>query len=82
MMIRVTEAASGDGVVSALLNSEQAAERLGLKATTLDQYRWKGIGPRYYKLGKFVRYDADELDAWVRRRLISSTSEVPSNGTA
>ena len=49
-----------------LLNEKQVAKRLVVSIKTLQQWRWQGKGPPYRKLGGFsVRYDPDELWAWV-----------------
>jgi predicted DNA-binding transcriptional regulator AlpA len=52
------------------LNVMKAAEHTGLSKSTLDKLRCFGGGPAYFKLGRVVRYSAEDLDAWltVRRR--------------
>jgi Helix-turn-helix domain len=47
-----------------LLTTRQAAELLALHPHTLEQYRWKGVGPKFLKLGHQVRYR--ESDLWAR----------------
>ena len=42
----------------------EAAEFLRLSPQTLNNMRSKGIGPSYYKHGRRVLYDVDELRAW------------------
>lgn len=58
-----------------LLTPEQAAEVLGFSAGTLGNMRTRGDGPPYFKLGKFVRYDSNDLAAWMRSRRYTSTSQ-------
>jgi hypothetical protein len=41
-----------------------AAERLGLERHSLACYRSLGIGPAWYKLGRWVRYLPEDLDIW------------------
>lgn len=57
-----------------LLNERQASERLGLSYRTLQQWRVRGTGPAFLKLGHAVRYDADILDDWLSNQVHSSTS--------
>jgi excisionase family DNA binding protein len=49
-----------------LLNTQEVAARLGVQPRTLDQWSHRGEGPPFRKVGRFRRYDADELAAWVR----------------
>lgn len=47
------------------LTPERAAEVLGVPAATLAQWRYRGQGPRYSKVGAVVRYARADLDAWL-----------------
>jgi hypothetical protein len=51
---------------SPFLNTAQAAFYIGLNARTLEQMRWKGLGPRFRRHGRFIRYHIDDLDIWSR----------------
>jgi excisionase family DNA binding protein len=57
------------------LTTQEAADLLGLKRTTLEAWRVRGCGPRFVKLGRAVRYRAADLDAWIESRTRTSTSE-------
>lgn len=55
-----------------LLTEKQAADYVGYKPATFRQSRWTGqLGghpaPNALKIGRAVRYDLAELDAWVDR---------------
>lgn len=41
-----------------------AAAYLSLATSTLDNWRSQGIGPRYHRIGRAIRYDVADLDAW------------------
>ena len=59
------------------LNSEEAADYLGLQRTTLEAWRCRGGGPRFVKLGRAVRYRQADLDDWIESRVRDNTvSEV------
>ena len=58
-----------------LLNSDEAAEYLGLKRTTLEAWRCRGGGPLYLKLGRIVKYRLADLDAFIDSRVHSSTHD-------
>jgi hypothetical protein len=47
-----------------------------LSRQALAIHRLKGTGPRYYKLGRLVRYRREDLDAWIAGRMRSNTSQT------
>lgn len=49
---------------SPFLDTKQAGHYLGLSPKTLANMRWHGIGPRFRKHGRFIRYHIDDLDLW------------------
>jgi len=62
-----------------VLRTPQAAEYVGLSASTLEKFRLTGNGPVYQKAGpKIVIYRVEDLDAWLNSQRRRSTSEVES----
>lgn len=60
-----------------LADTQQAAEHLGgLKPNTLEGWRVQGIGPRYVKIGRLVRYRLADLDAYLEAQTRTSTSQA------
>ena len=51
-----------------LLTPDDVAELLGVPRATLRQWRYKGIGPRGVRVGKYVRYRPEDIDAWVEHQ--------------
>ena len=48
------------------LNSEQAAEYLGISAATIKNWRKRGDGPPFIKVNaRVIRYLSCDLDAWM-----------------
>ena len=47
------------------LTIEEASEYTGLPVATLRWKRAKGEGPIGYLLGRRLRYDREDLDAWI-----------------
>lgn len=48
------------------LSTESAAAYLNMPHRTLEDYRLRGIGPAYSKVGqRYVRYRRRDLDAWL-----------------
>lgn len=59
-----------------LLDTGEAAELLGLSARTLQDWRLRGVGPRYIRLSsKAVRYRPRELARWIIAKEVQSTSD-------
>lgn len=58
-----------------LLTAPQAAERLGVTAELLERWRGTGAGPAFIKLsGKYVRYQQEDLEAFVEANRRHSTA--------
>jgi len=55
------------------LDSDQAAQYIGLKRTTLEAWRCRGGGPKFAKLGRAVRYRKADLDDWIESRIRENT---------
>ena len=47
------------------MNTNELAEYLGIAVSTIVDYRLKGIGPVYVKIGHLVRYRKADVDNWV-----------------
>jgi excisionase family DNA binding protein len=58
-----------------LLNTAEAAEQLRVKKQTLENWRLRGEGPAFIKVGRRVFYRLSALDAWLTGRIRTSTSE-------
>ena len=61
-----------------LMTTVEAAVFVRLSRRTLEDYRTKGTGPTYRRLGKKIYYRSGDLDAWIDARAFNSTSEYPA----
>ena len=52
-----------------LLTPPQVAQRLGVRLVTLADWRFRGRGPRWVRVGRLVRYPSALLEAWLAERL-------------
>ena len=54
------------------LSTKEAAAKLNLKPDTLNQWRYHGCGPVFYRMGDGpsarCRYRSDDLDRWIAGR--------------
>lgn len=53
-----------------MVKEKDAAERLGVATGTLRNWRWAKIGPRYFKVGKSVRYCVADLESYINRSAV------------
>lgn len=56
------------------LNQTELAERWRLSPRTLEQWRWRGVGPRYLKLGGRVAYRLEDIEAFEAARIHENTA--------
>jgi len=64
-----------NGSVTRLLTTDDVAEITGLSSETLAQWRWLRKEIPFVRLGKkCVRYRQSDIDAWLKKRLVSVTS--------
>jgi excisionase family DNA binding protein len=58
------------------LTPQEAAERLRTSVGTLSNWRVRGEGPRFIKLGRKVLYPLAEIEAFEQRQLRANTARV------
>lgn len=61
------------------LTTKEVAAILRISRRSLENLRWRGGGPPYFKIGHCVRYGRKQLDEWIAERARVNTSEWPSN---
>jgi excisionase family DNA binding protein len=54
-----------DGEREPLVSLAEVAAYLGLPPATLHQWRYRGVGPVGYRVGRHVRYRMSEVDRWL-----------------
>lgn len=66
----------------ALLDDVRAAQFLGLGRRTLQNWRVQGVGPRFLRIGRSVRYSMADLLEYCATRRFHSTSEADQRAAA
>ena len=61
------------------LTDIEVAERLGVSRFTVRSWRLKGVGPRFLKMGRAVRYRSQDVDEYERQALVET--QVDSDRT-
>jgi predicted DNA-binding transcriptional regulator AlpA len=49
-----------------LMDQGDVAVMLGISTKTLENWRWRKIGPRYIKLGRLARYRMADVIAYIQ----------------
>ena len=60
-----------------LLDTPSAAKRLGLKPATLNTWRSHNVGPSWVKVGRLVRYRAEDLEHYLDQGTRSTLPHQP-----
>ncbi len=55
------------------LNPKELAERWKVSPSTVERWRWAGIGPIFVKIGGLVRYRLDDVEAY------EASQEIPKD---
>src|SRR5581483_820188 len=55
-----------------ILTDVEVAERLGVSRFTVRSWRLKGVGPRFLKMGRAVRYRSEDIDAYEQQALVET----------
>ena len=56
------------------LTQNELADRWSLSPRTLEQWRWRGVGPRFLKLGGRVVYRLVDVEEFEAARLHENTT--------
>lgn len=62
-------------VLGSLISPLELARDLGTTERTLSEWRIRGTGPAFIRVGRSVRYRPEAVDAWLLAQEHSSTSE-------
>lgn len=74
MMATDLQAAPLDLEGALLVDPETAARLLGLSRQTLARWRCTGLGPRFVRLGRTIRYEPAELARFIAARTHAHTA--------
>lgn len=69
-----TQPAQRTSKKSGYLTVREAADYLGISEASLNGWRTRGDGPKFAKIGRMVRYRAEDLDAYVTENTFPHTS--------
>jgi excisionase family DNA binding protein len=58
-----------------LVDTEEAAARLSVAASTLVKWRKEGVGPRFVRVGRLVRYRGVDLEQYLVAATVATRSQ-------
>lgn len=61
--------------MSVYLTTKELADHLGLSVPTVQRWRIEGNGPPFIKQGNVVRYDREEIEAWIEDHKIRHAAQ-------
>lgn len=61
--------ASSPDLTARLLSTDEVARLLVVPVSTLYTWRYKGTGPKAFKVGKHLRYQLADILAWLQESL-------------
>lgn len=61
------------------LNQTEVARRWGLSPRTLENWRWKGDGPPFLKVGHKVLYRLVDIEAYEKQSVRTTSARMPTN---
>ncbi|MGV3518777.1 helix-turn-helix transcriptional regulator [Luteitalea sp.] len=62
------------------LTDVEVAARLGVSRFTVRSWRLKGLGPRFLKMGRAVRYRSEDVGEYERHALVETQAHVDHGG--
>lgn len=63
-----------------MLSEKEAAIAIGFSSETLRQWRRRGGGPRFFTIGRSIRYRRSDVEAWLSARSLRSRVHPKSRG--
>ena len=76
MRYQVTDSRTQNGEARRppLATPAEISDFLGVPMSTLTQWRYRGVGPRWCKIGRHVRYRWDDVEAFVAAQVRESAT--------
>lgn len=63
-----------EAMESNLMSPADLGRKIGKSPAALAQWRYLGIGPKFIKLGRSVRYRTSDVEAWLDSQTMQRTS--------
>ena len=64
------------------LNAKELAQRWKISPSTLERWRWLGVGPNFVKIGGCIRYRLDEIETYEATHDDSAIRQLASHNVA
>lgn len=57
-----------------LITATELSERIAVSEQTLACWRMRGFGPPFLKIGRFVRYSLEDVEAWLESNRVNEAA--------
>ena len=65
-----------------ILKPKDLASQYGIPVSTSARLRAEGTGPAFFKRGRAVLYDVQDVEAWLNARRVTSNAEAYAKAEA
>lgn len=75
-----TDQVATTAMLDDMLDTDDAARRLGVSKRTMETMRAKGNGPAYHEIGGSIRYLLGDVEAWRRLHRVTTQGDPAQGG--
>lgn len=59
------------------ITPQEAEKMYGIPANTLANWRYRKVGPKYYRISRKIYYAVKDFDEWFRRNPVLTADSLP-----
>lgn len=64
-----------------LMAPHELGAKLGKSQAALAQWRYLGLGPKFIKIGRNIRYRSSDVEAWLDRQTMQRTGDTAGSAS-
>ena len=65
------------GVPKIAMTPQEAEKIYGIPSGTLANWRYRSVGPKYYRISRKIYYAVTDFDGWFRRNPVLTSDSLP-----
>ena len=65
------------GTPKIAMTPQEAEKSYGIPAGTLANWRYRRVGPKYYRISRKIYYAVKDFDEWFRRNPVLTSDSLP-----
>ena len=59
-----------------LMNEAEFCAMVQIEPATARNWRWRGVGPRFFRVGKLIRYRVSDVELWLADNAVGGESKA------